>query len=75
MDNLDEYFDEFNLTEFLMAKGLFITQLGLYLCILITIKNYNPCHAFTITVFGQFVNYLYFSAISIILIICFFLFF
>ena len=71
LDNLDEYFDGFNVTEFLVMQGFFITQLGIYLCTLMTIKNYTPCHAFTITVFGQFANYLDFSAISIILIICY----
>ena len=71
LDNLDEYFGNFNATEFLVMIGFMIIQLGLYLSLLITIKNYTPCHVFTITVFGQLSDYLDFSTISIILIICY----
>ena len=71
LDDLDAYFSNFNLTEILVMLGLLITQLGLYLCTLMTIRNFTPCHVFTILVFGQLANYLDFSTVSIVLIICF----
>ena len=71
IDNLDEYFSTFSATEILVILGLLVTQLGLYLCTLITNKNFTPCHVFTIVVFGQLANYMDFSAVSIILIICY----
>ena len=71
LDDLDAYFSNFNLTEILVMLGLLITQLGLYLCTIMTIRNYTPCHVFTILIFGQLANYLDFSAVSIVLIICF----
>ena len=46
------------------------TQLVLYLCTLITNKNYTPCHIFIIFVFGQLAYYIDFSKNSIIVIIC-----
>jgi len=71
LDDLDAYFSNFNSTEILVMLGLLITQLGLYLCTMMTIRNYTPCHVFTILIFGQLANYLDFSAVSIVLIICF----
>ena len=71
IDNLDEYFSKFSATEIFVILGLLVTQLGLYLCTLITNKNFTPCHVFTIVVFGQLANYMDFSAVSIILIICY----
>ena len=71
LDDLDAYFSNFNSTEILVMLGLLITQLGLYLCTIMTIRNYTPCHVFTILIFGQLANYLDFSAVSIVLIICF----
>ena len=47
-----------------------VTQLGLYICILITNKNYTPCHIFIIIVFGQFGQYANFSGETIVVIIC-----
>ena len=38
LDDLDAYFSNFNLTEILVMLGLLITQLGLYLCTLMTIR-------------------------------------
>jgi hypothetical protein len=71
LDDLDAYFSNFNLTEILVMIGLLITQLGLYLYTLMTIRNFTPCHVFTILVFGQLANYLDFSTVYIVLIICF----
>ena len=70
LDNWQKYFDNFNSTEFLIILGVIITQFGLYLSILFTIKNYSPCHVFIIMVFGQISYYLDFSSNSIIIIIC-----
>ena len=70
LDNWQKYFDNFKSTEFLVILGVIITQFGLYLSILFTIKNYSPCHVFIIMVFGQISYYLDFSSNSIIIIIC-----
>ena len=71
MDDLNKYFNEFCTTELLVMLGFIIIQLGIYLCGLITNKNYTPCHIFIIVVFGQLGYYLDFSANSIGSIICF----
>ena len=70
LDNLKEYFDNFNTTELLVVFGYLITQLGLYLGALFTNKNNTPCHIFIIYVFGQLAYYLDFSENSIVIIIC-----
>ena len=69
-DNLKKYFTNFNGTELLVIFGVMITQLGLCITILMTNKNYTPCHIFIIIIFGQFGQYINFSGISIIVIIC-----
>ena len=68
LDDLPKYFNNFNGTELLVIFGVMITQLGLYLCLIITNKNYTPCHLFIIFVFGQLAYYIDFSGISIIII-------
>ena len=70
-DDFQSYFDNFNGTEFLVAIGVLITQLGLYLGVLFTAKNNTPCHVFIIFVFGQLAHYIDFSSKSIIILICF----
>ena len=70
LDDLPKYFNNFNGTELLVIFGVMITQLGLYLCLIITNKNYTPCHLFIIFVFGQLAYYIDFSGISIIIIFC-----
>ena len=70
LDNFGEYFENFNIHELLVMIGLMITQLGLYICILIINKTNSPCHIFIIYVFGQFAYYVDFSKISIVIIIC-----
>ena len=71
IDDFDEYFGNFNISEFLAILGLMPIQLGLYLSVLFTNKNNSPCHIFIIYIFGQFGTYFDLSTKSIILIICF----
>ena len=70
LEDLGEYFSNFNITESLVLLGFMITQLGIYLCALITNKQNSPCHIFIIYVFGQLGYYMDFSSHSIIVIIC-----
>ena len=70
IDNLDKYFNNFDSSELLIIFGVMVTQLGLYICILMTNKNYTPCHIFIIIVFGQFGQYANFSGETIVVIIC-----
>ena len=71
LDNFIEYFDKFGNQEILVIIGLMITQLGLYICILIINKTNSPCHIFIIYVFGQLAYYVDFSKISkIFIIVC-----
>ena len=65
-DDFSKYFDEFNIKELSVIIGLMVTQLGLYLCILIVNKANTPCHIFIIFVFGQLAYYIDFSKISIL---------
>ena len=71
LDDFNEYFSNFNLTELLVALGVIITQLGFYLFALITNKNYTPCHVFIIFAFGQLAFFIDFNTESIITFICF----
>jgi len=71
LDNFEEYFINFNTKiELLVIFGVMITQLGLYLCTLITNRNYTPCHIFIIFVFGQLAYYIDFSINSLIVFFC-----
>jgi hypothetical protein len=70
LDDYNKYFTEFNLKEFLVVIGVMISQLGLFLSLLMTNKNNSPCHIFIIFVFGQLAYYIDFSSNSIIIIIC-----
>ena len=70
LDNLPNYFNNFDRIELLVIFVTMITQLGLYLCLVMTNKNYTPCHLFMIFVFGQSAYYIDFSGTSIIIIIC-----
>ena len=69
-DDFSKYFDEFNIKELSVIIGLMVTQLGLYLCILIVNKANTPCHIFIIFVFGQLAYYIDFSKISILFMVC-----
>ena len=71
LDDFEKYFSNFDSTELLVSIGVLITQFGIVMSTLITNKNNSPCHIFIIFVFGQLAYYLDFSAVSIILIICF----
>ena len=71
IDDFEKYFSNFDLTELLVCIGVLITQFGINLSALVTNKNNTPCHIFIIFVFGQLAYYMDFSAISIVLIICF----
>ena len=68
-DDFSKYFDKFNIKELLVMIILMITQLGLYLCILIIIKANTPCHVFIIFVFGQLAYYVDFSKNSILFMV------
>ena len=68
--NYEEYFNNFNTTELLVASGVIITQLGLNVSILFTNKNNSPCHIFIIFIFGQLAYYIDFSGSDAIVIFC-----
>ena len=68
--NYEEYFNNFNTTELLVASGVIITQLGLNVSILFTNKNNSPCHIFIIFIFGQLAYYIDFSGSNAIVIFC-----
>jgi len=71
----EKYFNTFKNIELLIIFGYIITNFGLSLCILITNKNYTPCHIFIIYLFGPLVWYItveqYISIPFIILILFF----
>ena len=52
-DNFEEYTNNFNYIELFLAIGTMITQFGLDISSLFTIKNNTPCHLFIISVFSQ----------------------
>lgn len=68
--NYEEYFNNFNTMELLVASGVIITQLGLNVSILFTNKNNSPCHIFIIFIFGQLAYYIDFSGSDAIVIFC-----
>ena len=68
--NYEEYFNNFNTTELLVASGVIITQLGLNVSILFTNNNNSPCHIFIIFIFGQLAYYIDFSGSNAIVIFC-----
>ena len=72
IDNYKDYFGEFSVTELLVALGVIITQFSLNLGILLTNKNYSPCHIFIIFVCGQLAIYVgvEFIGIYIFVLIC-----
>ena len=53
IDDYKEYFNNFNGTEFLVMVGVIITQFGINISSLFTVKNNSPCHTFIMFVFGQ----------------------
>ena len=69
LDDFDDFFNKFNSVELIMVLEFIIDQLGIYLCKLITNKNFAPCHIFIINIFGQFTIYKDDIAKSIIFII------
>jgi len=69
LDDFEEFFNNFNSVELIIAIVLVILQLGLYLSKLITNKNYTPCHIFIINIFRQFNIYKDDIAKSIIFVI------
>ena len=62
-------FGNFKGTGLVGIIGTMIAQLGIYLSVLYTNKNYTTCHIFIIFVFGQIVYYVDFSVTSIIVFI------
>ena len=71
MNDYENYFNNFNTEELLVIFGVMITQLGLYLCLLMTNKNYTPCHIFIVFVFGQLAYYKNFKIPNSIIVIIF----
>ena len=55
--NYPEYFNAFDFKELLVLFGVLITQFGLNLFLLVTNKNYSPCHLCIIFIFGQLAYY------------------
>ena len=72
-DDLDRYFNNFVVTEFLVMSGIILSQFVLNIAYLFTIKIYSPCHVFILFVFGQLAYYTSFKEpifISTLVIIC-----
>ena len=69
-DNFEEYLNNFNNTELLVAIGTIITQFGLDISSLFIIKNNTPCHLFIVSAFSQIIVYIDgFSEKKVIIII------
>ena len=51
-DDLDRYFNNFDVIEFLVMSGIILSQFVLNIAYLFTIKIYSPCHVFILFVFG-----------------------
>ena len=58
LDNFEEYLNNFNHIELLVAIGTMIAQFVLDITSLFTIKNNTPCHLFIISVFAQIIVYI-----------------
>ena len=72
-DNLEKYFNNFDIKELLVMLGVIISQFVLNIAYLFTIKIYSPCHVFIIFVFGQLAYYTTFIedySVSTSVIIC-----
>ena len=69
-DKFEEYFNNFNINELIVGIIVMTTQISLYLNIMMTNRNYTPCHIFIVFVFGQLGIYVNLPGQSIILIIC-----
>ena len=70
LDNFEEYTNNYNYIEFLVAIGTIITQYGLDISSLFTIKNNTPCHLFIVSAFSQIIVYIDdFSKQKVIIII------
>ena len=72
-DDLDKYFNNFDINELLVMLGIISSQFVLNIAYLFTIKIYSPCHVFIIFVFGQLAYYIYFEEgilISTLVIVC-----
>ena len=72
-DNLEKYFNNFDIKELLVMLGVIISQFVLNIAYLFTIKIYSPCHVFIIFVFGQLAYYTTFIEdylVSTLVIIC-----
>ena len=65
----DEYFNNFSVKELLVLFGVILTQFGINLTVLFTIKNNSPCHAFIIFAFGQFAVYENLEGLYILILI------
>ena len=57
-DNFEEYTNNFNYIELFVAIGTMITQFGLDISSLFTIKNNTPCHLFIVSAFSQIIVYI-----------------
>ena len=78
-DNLEKYFNNFDIKELLVMLGVIISQFVLNIAYLFTIKIYSPCHVFIIFVFGQLAYYTtfiedYLVSTSVIICLIFILF-
>lgn len=60
-DDLDKYFNNFDIKELLVMLGIISSQFVLNIAYLFTIKIYSPCHVFIIFVFGQLAYYITFE--------------
>ena len=49
-DDLDRYFNNFDVIEFLVMSGIILSQFVLNIAYLFTIKIYSPCHVFILFV-------------------------
>ena len=48
-----DYFEDFDAKTIFYILGLMVTNLGIFLCCLIIVKNNTPCHIFIMFIIGQ----------------------
>ena len=65
-----DYFDDFDGITIFYIIGIMITNLGIFLCCLLIVKNNTPCHIFIMFIFGQIAYYAQGTEYLIIVIIC-----
>ena len=64
--NYEEYFNNFNMTEFWIMLGTIFSQLIINVASLFAIKDCSPCHVFIMFVFGQLAYYMFLKGYKVL---------